>query len=95
MDIKEAVGTILEGIPEGHVFDSHYVTNALIAKEEFTDAYLEFACNYTNGQRPTLRTHQQIGRVIGSNEIVERLNYESWSMNIHGRGSKCALWRRK
>jgi len=96
MDIKEAVQTILEAIPEGYVFDSHYVIEELLGREEFTDAYLVFACNYVDSNRPTLTTHQQIGHIINtfSGTLVERMNYESWSMTIHRRGGKCALWRR-
>lgn len=96
MDIQEAVETIVQAVPEGYVFDSHYVVDELLAKEDFSDAYLVFAAKYSDSNRATLTTHQQIGHRVNklNGRMVERMTNESWSMNIHRRASKCASWRR-
>lgn len=96
MDIHEAVRSVIEAIPAGHVFDSHYVVDGLKAEEASTDAYLELARGLKATSRLTLATHRRIGHIIDSfaGTLIERMPHESWSMTIHHRGGKCALWRR-
>ena len=96
MDIQEAIEIVLGTVPEGHVFDTHYVVDELLAKEEYSDAYLVFAAKYADSNRPTLTAHQQLGHLVNrfKGGLIERMNDDSWSMNFHRRASKCASWRR-
>ena len=92
MDINQAIEETLDGIETGHVFDSHFVVNELI--EKHSDEYLRFAAQYAGGDAPTLTTHQMIGHKIkGFNGAsVQRQERNSWSLNIHHKPGKCALW---
>lgn len=85
---------ILEGIESGRFFDSHYVINCAI--KDHSDDYIRFVSQYANGDWPTLTAHQQIGQQIAKFEgqLVERQPDQSHSLNIHGNGSECALWKR-
>jgi hypothetical protein len=96
MEIQEAIERILRGIPEGNVFDSHFVIDALLSKEDGSDAYLAFASTMAQGGRPTLTTHQQIGHTIKKfcGSLIEQMPNDSWSMTIHNTPGKCAAWKR-
>ena len=85
---------ILKDIKVGYFFDTHYVTDRAI--KEHTDDYLIFAAQYTKREMPTLTAHRQIGHQIAKFEgtLVERQKGQSWSVNIHGNGGGCALWKR-
>ena len=85
---------ILLCIESGCFFDSHYVVECMI--RDFSDEYLAIAQKIDSTNTLTLRTHQQIGNLIAKFEgkFVERQNDQSHSLNIHGNGSTCALWKR-
>ena len=98
MALREAVQEIIESIPSGMIFDSHFVINQLIRNH--SDQYLEFAAGYANSpnmDRLTYRVHQQIGHVINSfnGDLIERQASDSWSENIHGNINEVALWLRR
>ena len=95
MTIEAAVGEIIRGVPAGRAFDSHYIIKSLIRAH--SDMYLRFAAEYSASRKTTLTVHQQIGGVISSFEgtLVDRLDLDSWSFNVHCRPGKCALWRRR
>jgi hypothetical protein len=91
----ECIQAILEEIEVGCFFDSHYVTNRMIS--DYSDDYLRISQGIdpaTNNL--TLRVHQQIGHMIAKfkGTLVERQPDQSWSMNIRGNASSCALWKR-
>jgi len=91
----ECIEIVLKGIEVSCFFDSHYVVDSLI--RDFSDDYLRIAQRIdpeTNNL--TLRIHQQIGHLIAKFEgaLVERQPGKSWSVNIHGKASSCALWKR-
>jgi hypothetical protein len=91
----DAVEEILLGIEPGCFFDSHYVTDQLI--ENHSDEYLRIAQSINaSTENLTLRTHQKIGHQIAKREgtHVERQSAQSYSRNIHGNASTCALWKR-
>ncbi len=91
----ECIETILQDIEVGCFFDSHFVVDRII--RDFSDDYLRIAQNTNpSTEKLTLRVHQQIGNMIArfKGELVERQNGQSWSMNIHGNESSCALWKR-
>jgi hypothetical protein len=91
----ECIEKILQDIETGRFFDSHYVINRMI--RNFSDDYLRIAQN-TDPETVnlTLRVHQQIGNMISKfkGTLVERQETQSFSMNIHGGESSCALWKR-
>ena len=89
----KCIQEILVGIEKGCFFDSHYVTDLLI--KDYSDEYLVMANNIDAEDTLTLRLHQQIGKKIAKfTGLVERQDGQSWSLNIHGNGSSCALWKR-
>ena len=91
MAFKETVGKVLDGIGSGMMFDSHYVINQLIKND--SDEYLMFCANYAGTEKPTLRSHQEIGKVIKqfNDKTVSKQEHLSLSENIHGNSSTCAL----
>lgn len=90
----ECIRVILKEVVSGNFFDSHYVIDCAI--KNYTDDYLRFVSQYANSDQPTFTAHQQIGHQIAKFEgkLVERQPGQSHSMNIHGNGSPCALWKR-
>ena len=93
IEFREAVRRIIEPIRSDFIFDSHYVIDELI--KNYSDEYIVFVSQYSNSQQPTLTAHQQIGQVINScTDLIQRLDYQSWSETIHCSGGECALWQR-
>ncbi len=97
MEFREAVRNIINSIPSGMIFDSHFVINQLI--RNYSDEYLTFASGYANSpnmDRLTYRVHQQIGHVINSfkGDLIQRQPNDSWSENIHGNVNEVALWQK-
>ena len=94
MSISEAIENIVEEIKPGHIFDSHFVIQQLIKK--YSDEYINFTSDYANGDALTLSSHQGVGSEIKkfNGQLVERLDFDSWSENIHGNCSKCAAWKK-
>jgi hypothetical protein len=92
--IKSILRDILENIPRGFMFDSHFVIQRMI--KNHSDAYIRFVARYAKGKEPTLNAHQRIGQEIKKfdGRIVEKQKKDSWSENIHGNASSCALWKR-
>ena len=93
MAIKKTIETILDGIPKSFMFDSHFIIDQLI--KNHSDEYIKFVTQFANGANPTLTAHQMIGHEINSfkNDLVTRQE-QSWSVNIHGNASECALWQK-
>jgi hypothetical protein len=95
MSINSAIENVLLGVESGYVFDSHYVINELIINH--SDEYLTFMSQFKDSKQPTLTGHQMIGHEIKKcdGNIVERMDCQSWSKNIHGKHGGCALWKKK
>ncbi len=94
MKFEEAVEQIIKPIEKGFVFDSHYVIDQLI--KSYSDEYIVFVAKYADSSTPTLTAHQQIGHSINNcTNLVQRLQYQSWSETIHCGGGECALWEKK
>jgi len=102
--MKNAIQEIIEEIPQGRIFDSHYVINKLIS--EHSDVYLLFACELINSQETpkerdvTAYVNSQISLKIGDSDLATRVELdgekaEFWSDNIRGNANKCAGWRKK
>jgi len=90
----ECIEQILLDIEVDCFFDSHYIIDR--ALKNHSDDYLRFTSQYRDSQELTLTAHQQIGHQIANFEgrLIKRQPGESWSVNIHGNGSPCALWKR-
>jgi len=95
MSINSAIKNVLLGIETGRVFDSHYVIKELI--ENYSDEYIRFMSQYKDSEQITLTGHQMIGHEIKrfDGNIIERMDYQSWSKNIHGKPGGCALWKKR
>ena len=92
--MQNAISEILNGIPKGSVFDSHYVIYRLI--KDHSDVYLTFASGINATSDRTLAVHGQIGKEIAKfeSDSISRLANESWSENIHGSPSACKAWEK-
>jgi len=90
----ECIEKILRDIHIGRFFSGHYVIDQLTSG--YSDEYLGIAQRINSKVNLTLRTHQRIGNEVAKFEgrLVERQPGESWSVNIHGKASSCALWKR-
>jgi len=95
MPIQTAIRQIIDEVPSGCVFDSHFVIVCLL--EKYSDEYLEFASSVNAGTNKTLAVHGKIGQEIArfENADLARLTHESWSKNIHGNDSRCTCWRKR
>jgi len=95
MTMETAIRKIVGEIPEGRVFDSHFVIDQII--KEYSNTYIRFAAQYAEGGKPTEVTHSNIANCIKAltGELVEKLPDDSHSLNIHGKASECALWKRR
>ena len=92
--MQTAIRTIVNEVPKGYVFDSHFVINELIKR--FSDQYLSFASRFASGnQQVTLAAHGQIGQEINrfDGTVIERIG-DAWSENIHKTPSQCTCWRK-
>ena len=93
--MRKAIEEILNGIPNGHIFDSHFVINKLIQK--YSDVYLEYS-GTISGSNKTLPVHGKIGQEIAKLEsggLIRRLENMSYSQNIHIGDSSCTAWIKK
>ena len=92
--IQNAISEILNGIPKGKIFDSHYAISQLI--KHHSDAYLTFASSINASSDRTLPVHGQIGKEIAKFESgpISRIANISWSENIHGNSSECTAWEK-
>jgi hypothetical protein len=92
--METAIRTIVDQVPKGCVFDSHFVINELIKR--YSDEYLTFACRFAGGnEQPTLAAHGQIGQEINKLDgtVIAKVG-EAWSENIHRTPSPCTCWRK-
>jgi hypothetical protein len=94
MKMQNTISEILNGIPKGKVFDSHYVISQLI--KYHSDVYLTFASGINASSDRTLAVHGQIGKEIAKFESgsISRIANMSWSENIHGNSSECMAWEK-
>ena len=92
--IETAIQDIVKSIPQGHLFDSHFVIGELL--RHHSDEYLSFACSFSQGAFTTECFHGHIGQKIAALEgtLIARSEAKSWSHNIHGAASPCTSWKR-
>ena len=92
--MQNTISDILNGIPKGKVFDSHYIISQLI--KYHSDVYLTFAGGINASSNRILAVHGQIGKEIAKFESVSisRIANMSWSENMHGNPSECTAWEK-
>lgn len=93
--MREIIENIIKGIDKETAFDSHFIIDTLI--KDYSDDYLTFVSAHLTTSGITEYAHSEIAKLITPFEgsIVERLPRQSWSYNIRGKASKCALWARR
>ena len=92
--MEKFVEEIIRKIDLGLVFDSHYIIDTLI--KDYSNEYLTFVAKVCVSEKTTEYVHSRIAKIIKTfkNNLVEKLDYESYSYNIRGKASRCALWKR-
>ena len=92
--MQNAISQILNKIPRGTIFDSHYVIFQMI--KFHSDVYLNFASGISASSNKTMAVHGQIGKEIAKFELnsISRIDNMSWSKNIHGNPSGCTAWKK-
>ena len=92
--MEDLIRSIIDTIPRGKIFDSHFIINQLIKRH--SDEYLRFASQFANSTELTLSVHGKIGQLINGfdGSVLRRLDRESWSENIHGNSSPCTCWEK-
>jgi len=91
--MENVIRGIIEKIPRGVAFDSHYVIETLI--KDYSDDYLRFATGRSPEEPVTATMHGAIAQIIFSCNLVRQLPQQSISYNIHGNPSQCALWQKR
>jgi hypothetical protein len=88
--MQAAIEQIINRIPPGHFFDSHYVISEIF--QHASDAYIRFAGPEEN----IAQMHGRIAEIISRFPHLCRrvLDHQSWSLNIHHKANQCALWER-
>ena len=90
---KKIVSKIVEKVPAGHYFDSHYVINEMVANKNWIAAYVRFVAHYT-GDKDSLATgNGQIARLI-KQQRVKKISDKSISRTTHGGSPPCTLWKK-
>ncbi|MCP4345432.1 MAG: hypothetical protein GY795_07890 [Desulfobacterales bacterium] len=88
--MQNAISEILKGIPQGKVFDSHYVISQLVKLH--SDVYNTFV-DGTEASNGTLAArHGQIAIETDKFDTISKNSNKSWSENIHGNPSECTAW---
>ncbi|MCK5719446.1 MAG: hypothetical protein KAH84_05775 [Thiomargarita sp.] len=93
--MEETLSEIIGTIPKNTIFDSHYIISQLI--KFHTDAYLNFAGEIITNLDKTEAVHGKIEQEIAEFEelnTIVRLEYKSWSEDIHGNSIMCKSWQK-
>lgn len=94
--MERAIRAIIQEVPQGKIFDSHFVINQLISN--YSDEYLIFAGSVNASSKKTNVVHMRIGQKIKQFvDLVEQVGEggEFWSGTIHGHANECTGWKRK
>ena len=95
--IVNAIRSIIEDIiPEGKIFDSHFVIDQLIKKH--SDEYLIFASSIDASQNKTRLMNGKIAQKIEKQDnLVEKVGDtgDFWSVNMKGNATECSGWKKR
>jgi hypothetical protein len=94
MTLSQAFEFIMNSIPKGFYFDSHFIIQNLI--EEYSDDYLLFCSQYVNSNEATRTAHAQIGKEIQKlcmTGLISQIG-DSISYNLHHKKSKSTIYQK-
>lgn len=92
MSLLEDITEIIDKIPAGCYFDSHYIIEMLHQKHP--KDYAIKVSGMSNNESLNL-VHSELSKKIRKIPFVERIpNAKSYSLNLHHNANKCALWRK-
>lgn len=93
--MENLIHSIVDSVPSGCIFDSHFVIHQLI--KNHSDEYLRFAAQSADSNQLTLSVHGQIGQLINrlDGSLLRKLSGSSYSENIHGNPSPCTCWQKR
>ena len=90
-DFENDIGDFIAKVPKDCIFDAHSVINYLL--KQHSDDYLGFHLN----DEPTNSFHSRVSRVINSfveDNVIERIDAKSYSLNIRGNFSENSCWKK-
>ena len=90
-NLEQNIADFISTVPKGCIFDAHSVISYLL--KNHTDDYLEFH----NDAEPTNSFHSRVSRVINSfveDDVIERIDVKSYSLNIRGNFSENSCWKK-
>lgn len=92
--MEEIIRKIIEEVPSGCIFDSHYVIKTIIS-EDFDD-YLLFSQNYASKEHPSGVINGQLAQlIVKQDDLCEQLDKQSFSLHLRDEPGKCAAFLRK
>ncbi len=90
--MQNSIQTIVNDIPKGYIFDSHFIINELIKR--FSDQYFTFISKFAKQDEiNTFIVHGQIGIEINKLDSIKQIG-KAWSENIHKKPSECTCWEK-
>ena len=91
MDVLDQfITTFIQAVPDDVIIDAHTVIEFL--RTNHSEAYLSFY----HAEEPISSFHSRISKLMDSygGTLLQRLDFDSYSMNIHHKLSCCACWRK-
>lgn len=91
MDVLEQlITTFIQAVPDGVIIDAHTVIEFL--RTNHSEEYLSFY----HAEEAVALFHSRISKLIDNYDgtLLQRLDFDSYSMNIHHKLSCCACWRK-
>lgn len=83
--MQETLRALIQSLPKGCVFDSHFVIDTLILRH--SDAYLTHAAEALGNQN-TAQFHGKLAQLVGQqSDLVQLQEATSYSYTIHGEPS--------
>lgn len=96
MSLRNAILTIIDSIPSGEYFDSHYVIQNLI--KNHSEEYLTFCKHFWNTKIMTNIAHAQLGTQIMSvckGLNMKKIDSKVISSYVHKSRNNCAIFLKK
>jgi len=85
--MKKAIQRVIDDVPSGCVFDSHFIIARLIKDKK-----------YRASEKLTIAiVHGNIANMLYSFEkkkLITRMEFDSYSENITGKASICSCWKK-
>ena len=94
--METAIRSIVKKVPEGKIFDSHFVIDQLI--KNHSDVYLIFASSIDASRNKTSLVNGRIAQEIKKlSDVVEQVDNtgDFWSVNMRGKPGECSGWKKR